>query len=201
MFVTHNVRAIFTLMPLILALLTSSPQAQEANTTPVQEAELRACLVLEQEGIQRFKKLETAATELRGVENALNDQRMALQNQQNRLKDNKADADTRAKSIAAFNAAISNFNLQADQLNSDKAKFESDAANNDRWMNNTLKPVCDKIANKPVSTITSYYACGHDGKQIVLKVPHCESLPELESLKTCIASSGSKAKALESCKG
>lgn len=148
MIAAYTFRDLFRLAVVNLVLLASSVQAQQADINPVEDADLRACLVLEQEGIQRFKKLETAANDLRGIENALNSQRVALQNQQNKLKDNKSSAEAKAKAVAAFNASINDFNQRADQLNADKGKFESNVAAYDHWMNNTLKPVCEKVANK-----------------------------------------------------
>jgi hypothetical protein len=57
------------------------------------------------------------------------------------------------------------------------------------------------VINKPVNPVTSYYACGFNSAQPLVDVPHCKTLPNLDSLKTCIQKAGSKTAALEACKG
>ena len=101
--------------------------------------------------------------------------------------------------VSNFNEAVNTFNLQADQLNADKAEFEKESSTYDNWVSNTLKPACNKVVNKPVNPVTSYYACGFNGTQPLADVPHCKTLPKLDVLKDCIQKAGSKAKAQESC--
>lgn len=183
---------------LCLMLLTSPAlQAQTPNPAQVEEGDLRACLQLEQQGLKRFNTLEQRASDLRGSEKLLSERRIALQNQKAKLDAGKPDQ----KAVANFNEAVNTFNLQADQLNADKAEFEKESSTYDNWVNNNLKPVCNKVINKPVNPVTSYYACGFNSAQPLVDVPHCKTLPNLDSLKTCIQKAGSKTAALEACKG
>lgn len=180
-------------------MLLASPalQAQTPNPAQVEEGDLRACLQLEQQGLKRFNTLEQRAGDLRGSEKLLSERRIALQNQKAKLDAGKPDQ----KAVANFNEAVNTFNLQADQLNADKAEFEKESSTYDNWVNNNLKPVCNKVINKPVNPVTSYYACGFNSAQPLVDVPHCKTLPNLDSLKTCIQKAGSKTAALEACKG
>ncbi|PZO16146.1 MAG: hypothetical protein DCE87_07255 [Betaproteobacteria bacterium] len=180
-------------------MLLASPalQAQTPNPAQVEEGDLRACLQLEQQGLKRFNTLEQRASDLRGSEKLLSERRIALQNQKAKLDAGKPDQ----KAVANFNEAVNTFNLQADRLNADKAEFEKESSTYDNWVNNNLKPVCNKVINKPVNPVTSYYACGFNSTQPLVDVPHCKTLPNLDSLKTCIQKAGSKTAALEACKG
>lgn len=181
-----------------LILLTSpSLHAQTPGPALVEEGDLRACLQLEQQGLKRFSTLEQRASDLRGSEKLLNERRIALQNQKARLDADKPDKNA----VSNFNEAVKTFNLQADQLNADKTAFEKESNTYDNWVNDTLKPACNKVANKSVNPVTSYYACGFNGAQPLTEVPHCKTLPKLDSLKSCIQEAGSKAKAQESCNG
>lgn len=189
---------ISTLACSLIFLLTSPAlQAQTPNPAQVEEGDLRACLQLEQQGLKRFNTLEQRASDLRGSEKLLSERRIALQNQKAKLDAGKPDQ----KAVANFNEAVNTFNLQADQLNADKAEFEKESSTYDNWVNNNLKPVCNKVINKPVNPVTSYYACGFNSAQPLVDVPHCKTLPNLDSLKTCIQKAGSKTAALEACKG
>lgn len=179
----------------MLLVLASPVLHAQPNTPSVDENDLRACLQLEQEGLQRFMKLETLASDLRGTEKLLGERRQALQDETRKLDTGKTDATT----VSKFNESVNVFNQQADQLNADKAQFERDSAAYEHWMSTSLAPACDKLANKPVSPLTSYYACGFDGKQALKEVPHCKTLPNLDGLKDCIQKAGNKAKALSSC--
>ncbi len=182
---------------LIFLLISPALQAQTPNPAQVEEGDLRACLQLEQQGLKRFNTLEQRASDLRGSEKLLSERRIALQNQKAKLDAGKPDQ----KAVANFNEAVNTFNLQADQLNADKAEFEKESSTYDNWVNNNLKPVCNKVINKPVNPVTSYYACGFNSAQPLVDVPHCKTLPNLDSLKTCIQKAGSKTAALEACKG
>ena len=182
----------------MLILLASHTVHAQTPTPPlVDESELRTCLQLEQQGLKRFNTLEQRASDLRGSEKLLSERRIALQNQKAKLDAGKPDQ----KAVANFNEAVNTFNLQADQLNADKAEFEKESSTYDNWVNNNLKPVCNKVINKPVNPVTSYYACGFNSTQPLVDVPHCKTLPNLDSLKTCIQKAGSKTAALEACKG
>lgn len=173
------------------------PACTNPDPTLVEEGDLRACLQLEQQGLKRFTTLEQRASDLRGSEKILNERRIALQNQKAKLDVGKPDKNA----VGNFNEAVNTFNRQADQLNADKVDFENESDTYDHWINNTLKPACSKVANKLVNPVTSYYACGFNGTQPLTEVPHCKTLPKLDSLKTCIEKVGSKAKAQESCNG
>lgn len=190
---------IFRLKTGLFLILLASPalHAQTPSPTQVDDSDLRACLQLEQQGLKRFNTLEQRASDLRGSEKLLTERRIALQNQKAKLDAGKPDQ----KAVANFNEAVNTFNLQADQLNADKAKFDEDSSTYDNWVNNNLKPVCNKVINKPVNPVTSYYACGFNSTQPLVDVPHCKTLPNLDSLKTCIQKAGSKTAALEACKG
>jgi hypothetical protein len=190
---------IFRLKTGLFLILLASPalHAQTPSPTQVDDSDLRACLQLEQQGLKRFNTLEQRASDLRGSEKLLTERRIALQNQKAKLDAGKPDQ----KAVANFNEAVNTFNLQADQLNADKAKFDEDSSTYDNWVNNNLKPVCNKVINKPVNPVTSYYACGFNSAQPLVDVPHCKTLPNLDSLKTCIQKAGSKTAALEACKG
>lgn len=182
-----------------LLMLLACPALQAQTPAPEQanESDLRACLQLEQQGLKRFNTLEQRASDLRGSEKLLSERRIALQNQKAKLDAGKPDQ----KAVANFNEAVNTFNLQADQLNADKAEFEKESATYDNWVNNNLKPACNKVINKPVNPVTSYYACGFNSTQPLVDVPHCKTLPNLDSLKTCIQKAGSKTAASEACKG
>lgn len=180
----------------MLTLLASHTVHAQTPTPPlVDESELRTCLQLEQQGLKRFNTLEQRASDLRGSEKLLNERRVALRNQQTNLNTGKPDKNA----VDGFNEDVNTFNLQADQLNADKAVFENDSRSYDDWINNTLKPACNKVSNKAVNPVTSYYACGFDGTQALSDTPHCKTLPNLDQLKACIQKAGSKAKAQESC--
>lgn len=181
----------------VLLMLLASPALQAQTPSPVQveEGELRTCLQLEQQGLKRFNTLEQRASDLRGSERLLSERRVALQNQKAKLDAGKPDKNA----VSNFNEAVNTFNLQADQLNADKAEFEKESSTYDNWVSNTLKPACNKVVNKPVNPVTSYYACGFNGTQPLADVPHCKTLPKLDVLKDCIQKAGSKAKAQESC--
>lgn len=181
----------------VFLMLLASPALQAQTPSPVQveEGELRTCLQLEQQGLKRFNTLEQRASDLRGSERLLSERRVALQNQKAKLDAAKPDKNA----VSNFNEAVNTFNLQADQLNADKAEFEKESSTYDNWVSNTLKPACNKVVNKPVNPVTSYYACGFNGTQPLADVPHCKTLPKLDVLKDCIQKAGSKAKAQESC--
>lgn len=181
----------------VFLMLLASPALQAQTPSPVQveEGELRTCLQFEQQGLKRFNSLEQRASDLRGSERLLSERRVALQNQKAKLDAGKPDKNA----VSNFNEAVNTFNLQADQLNADKAEFEKESSTYDNWVSNTLKPACNKVVNKPVNPVTSYYACGFNGTQPLADVPHCKTLPKLDVLKDCIQKAGSKAKAQESC--
>lgn len=181
----------------VFLMLLASPALQAQTPSPVQveEGELRTCLQLEQQGLKRFNTLEQRASDLRGSERLLSERRVALQNQKAKLDAGKPDKNA----VSNFNEAVNTFNLQADQLNADKAEFEKESSTYDNWVSNTLKPACNQVVNKPVNPVTSYYACGFNGTQPLADVPHCKTLPKLDVLKDCIQKAGSKAKAQESC--
>lgn len=181
----------------VFLMLLASPALQAQTPSPVQveEGELRTCLQLEQQGLKRFNTLEQRASDLRGSERLLSERRVALQNQKAKLDAGKPDKNA----VSNFNEAVNTFNLQADQLNADKAEFEKESSTYDNWVSNTLKPACNKVVNKPVNPVISYYACGFNGTQPLADVPHCKTLPKLDVLKDCIQKAGSKAKAQENC--
>lgn len=182
---------------MLILLASHSVLAQSSNPLLVEENELRSCLLLEQEGLKRFNTLEKRATDLRGSEQLLNERRIALQSQKTKLDAGQPDSNA----VRNFNETVNTFNQQADQLNADKTEFEKESTTYDNWVNNTLKPVCSKVINKPISPVTSYYACGFNSTQPLADVPHCKTLPNLDRLKTCIQKAGSKTAALEDCKG
>lgn len=130
---------LLTLSTLLFSHLASAQSPNSASSpAPVQNSDLRACTQLEQEGMTRFKKLEARAEELRGSEKLLADRRLALQNQQRKLSESKANPDTTAQ----FNESVNTFNQQADRLNTDKAQFEIDSAAFKKWMALTLQAAC-----------------------------------------------------------
>lgn len=180
---------------MLILLANHTAHAQSPTPPLVEENELRSCLLLEQEGLKRFNTLEQRASELRGSEKLLSDRRIALQNRKAKLDAGKPDNNA----VSNFNETVNTFNQQADQLNADKAEFEKESTTYDNWVNNTLKPACSKVVNKPVSPVTSFYACGFNGTQPLDGLPHCKTLPNFDALKACIQKAGSKAKAQESC--
>lgn len=190
-----------TLLKIGVALLATFPVFANAQTsvtsTSVKEDELRACLVLEQEGLEQFKQLEQRASELKGTEQLLTERRNVLQKRQTAMSQKKPGA----SEVEEFNNMVNVFNEQSDQLNVDKAQFEIDVRENENWMRTKLDPVCAKIESKPVAPITSYYACGFDTEQPLSEAPHCKSLPNKADLKACIDKAGSKSKAMEICSG
>ena len=181
----------------IAAVFCSTVHAQSPSTAPVQEAELRTCLELEQQGLSRFNALEQRANSLRSTEKQLSDKRVALQSQKKRLDAAKPDT----KAIAQFNESINGFNQQTDHLNAEVSKFEVDSTNYQDWMNNTLKPACNKLTTRPVSNMTTFFACGFDKQGEFAQLPHCKTLPEVDKLKTCVQKAGNKTKAQEMCNG
>jgi hypothetical protein len=184
-------------LALFAAVCSCHVHAQTPPVAPVQEAELRTCLQLEQQGLSRFNALEQRANALRATEKQLSDKRIALQSQKKRLDASKPDA----TAIAQFNESINSFNQQTDQLNTEVSKFEVESSTYQDWMNNTLKPACNTLTTRPVSNTTTYFACGFDKQGEFAELPHCKTLPELDKLKACIQKAGSKAKALETCNG
>ena len=179
----------------LAAVFCSTVHAQAPTTAPVQEAELRTCLELEQQGLSRFTPLELRANSLRATEKQLSDKRVALQSQKKRLDAGKPDT----KAIAQFNESINEFNRQTDELNAEVSKFEVDSTTYQDWMNNTLKPACNKLTTRPVSTMTTFFACGFDKQGEFAQLPHCKTLPEVDKLKACVQKAGSKSKAQEMC--
>lgn len=104
-----------------------------------QAQESAACANLEREGIARFKQLEKLANDLRGHEQLLRERRVALQSQRSQLEANRKPDPAAATQL---NEAVKVFNQQADQLNTDKAKFEQDTAAYEQWMASSLQPAC-----------------------------------------------------------
>lgn len=178
-----------------LILCFSFSHAQTSTPLPVQEPELRTCLQLEQQGLERFNALEQRANTLRSNEKQLNERRMALQSQQKRMDKGPIEP----AQISQFNQSVNVFNEQTDSFNADKEKFESESTAYQAWVSSNLQPACNKIANRPVSIVTSFFACGYDKQGEFAKLPHCTGLPNLEKLKGCVSKAGSKAKAQESC--
>lgn len=184
----------------LICALTAASSTLHAQTSPVpnvQETELRACLEAEQEGAKRFTALEQKANELRGSEKVLSDRRAALQAEKTAMDTRKPNADT----VTRFNESVKVFNDQTDQLNSDKTRFDKETAEYEQWLNTAMRPACNKVMNRPVTGIVSYYACGLDGQQPLKDSPHCKALPNPVQLKACALKAGSKAKAMETCKG
>lgn len=179
----------------VFAVMPCATMAQNAPSTPVQEDQLRQCLIAEKEGLARFGKLEQRATELKGTEQLLTERRRALQERQ-RAMDNRT---ANPGEVEELNNMVRVFNEQTDQLNADKTSFESDVRNNENWMTATLKPACAPVINKPVAVVTSFYACGYDQQSALAELPHCKTLPNLDELKVCIKKAGSKVKAQEMC--
>lgn len=187
-----------TLSRLLLTLFAVMPcttMAQNAPSTPVQEEQLRQCLIAEKEGLARFGKLEQRATELKGTEQLLTERRRALQERQRGLDKRTPEP----SEVEELNKLVRVFNEQTDQLNADKTSFENDVRNNENWMTTTLKPACTPVVNKPVAVVTSFYACGFDQQDALAELPHCKTLPNLDALKGCVKKAGSKAKAQEIC--
>lgn len=185
----------FTLAVVFLLSPTAFIHAQTTKPSVVQEDELRACLIAEREGMARFSQLEKRANQLKGTEQLLTQRRADLQERQRKLDKGVPDP----AEVEALNNMVRVFNEQTDQLNADKTSFETDARNNDNWMNTTLKPTCAPVVNKPVAVVTSFYACGFDQQGELAELPHCKSLPKLDALKNCVNKAGSKTKAQEIC--
>jgi len=179
----------------MIAVMPCTAMAQNVPSTPVQEEQLRQCLIAEKEGLARFGKLEQRASELKGTEQLLTERRRALQERQRAMDSRTADPDE----VEALNNMVRVFNEQTDQLNADKTSFESDVRNNENWMTTTLTPACAPVVNKPVAVVTSFYACGYDQQNDLAELPHCKTLPNLDALKGCVKKAGSKAKAQEMC--
>lgn len=179
----------------MIAVMPCTAMAQNVPSTPVQEEQLRQCLIAEKEGLARFGKLEQRASELKGTEQLLTERRRALQERQRAMDSRTADPDE----VEALNNMVRVFNEQTDQLNADKTSFESDVRNNENWMTTTLTPACAPVVNKPVAVVTSFYACGYDQQNDLAELPHCKTLPNLDALKGCVIKAGSKAKAQEMC--
>lgn len=185
-------------LTVLATLCCAAVQAQTPVTVrPVQEAELRNCLQLEQQGLSRFNTLEQRASALRATEKQLGEKRVALQGQKSRLDAGKPDS----ASIARFNESIKEFNQQSDQLNAEVSQFETESSTYQDWVNNTLKPACNTLTARPVSNVTTFFACGFDKQGEFAQQPHCKTLPELDKLKACIQKAGNKAKAQETCNG
>lgn len=183
-------------LALFATLCCSGVQAQTPVTArPVQEAELRNCLKLEQQGLGRFNALEQRANTLRATEKQLSEKRVALQGQKSRLDAGKPDS----ASIARFNESIEQFNQQTDLLNTQVTQFETESSAYQDWVINTLKPACNTLTARPVSPVTTFYACGFDRQGEFARLPHCKTLPELDKLKACVQKAGSKTKAQETC--
>jgi len=185
-------------LAVLATLCCAAVQAQTPVTArPVQEAELRNCLQLEQQGLGRFNTLEQRANALRTTEKQLSEKRVALQGQKSRLDAGKPDS----ASIARFNESIKDFNQQTDQLNTQVSQFETESSAYQDWVNNTLKPACNTLTARPVSNVTTFFACGYDKQGEFAQLPHCKTLPELDTLKACVLKAGTKAKAQETCNG
>ena len=112
---------------MLILLVSHTVHAQTPTPPLVDESELRTCLQLEQQGLKRFNTLEQRASDLRGGEKLLNERRVALRNQQTNLNTGKPDKNA----VDGFNEDVNTFNLQADQLNADKAVFENDSRSYD----------------------------------------------------------------------
>lgn len=185
-------------LALFATLCCNIVQAQApVAASSVQETELRTCLQLEQQGLSRFTTLEKRADALRATEQQLSEKRVALQGQKSRLDAGKPDS----ASIARFNEAIEQFNQQTDQLNTQVSQFETESSTYQDWVNSTLKPACNTLTARPVSNVTTFYACGFDKQGEFAQLPHCKTLPELDKLKACVQKAGSKTKAQETCNG
>lgn len=179
----------------LIAVLPGVALAQNAPSTAVNEQQLRQCLIAEKEGLARFSKLEQRATELKGTEQLLTERRKALQERQRNMEKRTPNSDE----VEELNNMVRVFNEQTDQLNADKTSFENDVRTNENWMDTTLKSSCAPVVNKPVPVVTSFYACGYDRQADLAELPHCNSLPNLDALKSCVKKAGSKAKAQEIC--
>lgn len=147
--------------------------------------------------MSRFNALEQRANSLRATEKQLSEKRVALQGQKSRLDAGKPDSNA----IARFNESIKEFNQQTDQLNAEVSQFERESTTYQDWMNNTLKPACNTLTTRPVSKVTSFFACGFDKQGEFAQLPHCKTLPELDKLKACVQKAGNKTKAQEACNG
>ncbi|HEX4842529.1 MAG TPA: hypothetical protein VFV57_02575 [Limnobacter sp.] len=188
-------RIVFLTLLTLWATLPHTATA-ESGSNLAQEPELQACLVLEQEGLQRFAALEARANELRGVDALLKGRREALLKTKQGM-DNKKPSD---KAVNAFNNEVNVFNQQTDQLNADKAAFEADKMAYEAWLASALKPTCNKLNGKPVAPITAFYACGYDKTDSnLLQVPYCKNLGNLAELKACASKAGSKTAAYSAC--
>jgi hypothetical protein len=187
--------SLFSLLLVLTPLIATAQTTTAAATASVNESDLRACLLAEQEGMARFSQLEQRANELKGTEQLLTQRRADLQKRQRKLDQGVPDP----ADVEALNNMVRVFNEQTDQLNTDKTGFETDVRSNETWMTNTLKPACAPIINKPVAVVTSFYACGFDQQGDLAELPHCKSLPNLDALKDCVSKAGSKTKAQEIC--
>lgn len=143
----------------------------------------------------RFKALEQRATELRTIEGQLSSQRQALETQRANMNKGKPDGDA----VNQFNNNVNDYNERSDRLNADKQDFEAVKATYSTWLNNTLKPACDPLANRPVPAMVSFYACQFDQAQPLTEVPYCKSLEKIDALKACVAKATSKADAMNQC--
>lgn len=181
-----------------LGLAAAHASEQTAARLPpnaVQEAEMKSCLLAEQEGLMRFKALEQRATELRTIEGQLASQRQALETQRASLNKGKADSNA----VNQFNDKVNDYNERSDRLNADKQDFEAVKSTYSTWLNDTLKPVCDPLANRPVPAMVSFYACQFDQSQPLIDVPYCQNLDEVDALKACASKYPNKAEALNHC--
>lgn len=143
----------------------------------------------------RFKALEQRASELRTIEGQLTSQRQALETQ--RANMNKAQPDSEA--VNRFNNTVNDYNERSDRLNAEKQDFETVKATYGTWLDNTLKPACDPLANRPVPAMVIFYACQFDQPQPLVDVPYCAKLDKVDTLKACVAKAASKADAMNQC--
>jgi hypothetical protein len=183
--------SLFTLMLVTPFLYAQTP----GNQPQAEEGDLRACLLLEQESLNQYRALEQKSNELRANEKLIKDQRTALKDQKAKIDITNPNKEAAAK----FNKAVAAFNQQADKFNAEKDAFDKESGNYDNWVNTTLKPACNKVANKPVNPVSSYYACGFNGAKPLTDLQHCKTVPNLDTLRTCINKAESKTKAYETC--
>lgn len=179
------------LIPLAMATTVHAQQPTSSS-----EAELKACLVVEREGMNRFKALETRANVLRTREDELRKNRQMLEKESIDMAARKANKEE----VAQFNARVDKFNAESDQFNLIKEEFDRNREDYEGWVSRNLKPKCAPFQDKPIAAITMFYACGFDQAASAFEqVPFCSSLSNKTELRECVKKAGSKSKALASC--
>lgn len=179
---------------LIQLAMATTVHAQQPSASS--EIELKACLLVEREGMNRFKALEARASVLRTREDELRNTRQMLEKESIDMGARKAAKEE----VAQFNARVDKFNAESDQFNQTKEEFDRNREDYEAWVSRNLKPKCSPFQDKPIAAITIFYACGFDQASSAFEqVPFCSSLSNKNELRDCVKKAGNKSKALETC--